>query len=66
MCILDLGPIAYDLIDREGLTKFFYSCKKGGKFQMTEGAEEDNRGAYIVAIITKLLKLDEKLLEGAA
>ena len=33
---------------------------------MTQGAEQDNRGSYIVAIIVKLLKLDEKLLEGAA
>lgn len=35
LCILDLGESAYDLLDRDGLTKFFWSCKKGGKFQMT-------------------------------
>ena len=33
---------------------------------MVNGAEDDNRGAYIVSIIVKLLKLDEKLLEGVA
>lgn len=38
LCILDIGESAYDLLDREGLTKFFWSCKKGAKFQMTEGA----------------------------
>lgn len=66
LCILELGESAFDLLDKEGLTKFFWACKKGGKFQMTPGAEEDNRGAYIVSIIIKLLKLDEKLLEGVA
>lgn len=33
---------------------------------MVNGAEDDNRGAYIVSIIVKLLNLDEQLLEGVA
>ena len=33
---------------------------------MTKGAETDLRAAYIVAIIVKLLGLDQSLLEGVA
>ena len=66
LCILELGEPAFDLIDKEGLEKFFWACKRRGKFQMTPGGEIDNRGAYIVAIIVKLLHLDEALLDGVA
>ena len=58
LSILHIGPTAYHLLDREGLTKFIKSCKIGNKFQMTKGAETDLRAAYIVTIIVKLLHLD--------
>ena len=48
------------------MTKFFKSCKKGGQYQIAEGAELDLRGCYIVAIIVKMMRLDESLLEGVA
>jgi prenyltransferase beta subunit len=38
LCVILIGPSAYNLLDREGLTKFFKSCKINGKFQMTKGA----------------------------
>ena len=38
LSILLIGPSAYHLLDREGLTKYFKSCKINGKFQMTKGA----------------------------
>lgn len=34
LTILQLGPQAYDLLDREKLYQFFKKCKKGGKFMM--------------------------------
>ena len=58
LCVLLIGEPAYHLLDKEGLIKFFNSCKLKGKFQMTKGAETDLRAAYIVAIIVKLLGLD--------
>ena len=66
LCVLLIGKPAYHLLDKDGLTKFFYSCKKNNEFQMTDGAQFDLRGIYIVTIIVKLLKLDEKLLDGVA
>ncbi len=66
LTILNIGPSAFHLLDKEGLTKFFRSCKMGGQFQMTHGAETDLRAAYIVTIIVKLLRLDEDLLSGVA
>lgn len=66
LSILLIGPSAYHLLDKEGLTKFFKSCKIGNKFQMTKGAETDLRAGYIVTVIVKLLGLDERLLEGVA
>jgi protein farnesyltransferase subunit beta len=66
LSILLIGPRAYHLLDKQGLTKFFRACKRGGKFEMTMGAETDLRGSYIVVLITKFLKLDEQLLSGAA
>lgn len=67
LCILLLGPEAYHLADREGLTKFLRACKTPeNRFEMTPGAETDLRAAYIVTIIVKLLHLDESLLDGVA
>lgn len=66
LSILIIGPRAYHLLDKEGLTKFFRSCKKGSQYQIAEGAELDLRACYIVSIIVKLLKLDESLLDGVA
>lgn len=60
-CLI-IGPKAYHLLDKEGFTKFFRSCKKGKEYQIAEGAELDLRAGYIVAIIVKMLKLDETLL----
>jgi protein farnesyltransferase subunit beta len=66
LTILNIGPSAFHLLNKEGLMKFFRACKIGGQFQMTEGAETDLRAAYIVTIIVKLLHLDEDLLSGVA
>ena len=64
LSILIIGADAYHLLDKEGLTKFFRACKKGKQYQIAIGAELDLRACYIVAIIVKLLKLDESLLDG--
>lgn len=66
LSVLIIGKKAYHLLDKNALTKFFWSCKKNGEFQMTDGAEFDLRAIYIVIIIVKLLHLDEKLLDGVA
>jgi prenyltransferase beta subunit len=57
LCILLIGPNAYHLADRDGLTKFFRACKHGKTYQMTMGGEIDLRAVYIVTIIVKLLSL---------
>ena len=38
LSIILIGPSAYHLLDKEGSTKYFKSCKINGKFQMTKGA----------------------------
>lgn len=66
LTILELGPAAFDLLQKDKLMAFFKKCKQGGKFMMHEQGECDLRGSYIVAIITKMLHLDETILEGVA
>ena len=34
LAVLELGPMAYDILDRQRLYAFLKKCKKGGRFMM--------------------------------
>lgn len=57
LAVLEIGPSAYDLLDRQKLYEMFKKCKKGSKFMMHKEGECDLRAIYIVTLIVKSLKL---------
>jgi protein farnesyltransferase subunit beta len=66
LAAIELGPDAYDLLDRHKLYSFFRRCKKEGKFMMHAEGECDLRAIFIVTLITKTLNLPTDILAGVA
>jgi len=67
LCVLR-DKAAYESIDREGIYKFFLSCRDPcGGFTMHEGGEVDSRGTYTVVAVARILNiLTPELTNGTA